>query len=136
MGTRGWEFVLGSITFYVEKKKYFTNKFFFDFLPLLGFFLILFSIFSFDKETFTPSYLTLLPTIGTSLIILSSSKKNFINKILSNKILVSLGLISYSSYLWHYPIFAFAKLQTNDPISFFENILLIFLTLAMSLISW
>ncbi|MAZ07084.1 MAG: hypothetical protein CMM99_01270, partial [Rickettsiales bacterium] len=64
------------------------------------------------------------------------SKKNFINKILSNKILVSLGLISYSSYLWHYPIFAFAKLQTNDPISFFENILLIFLTLAMSLISW
>ena len=132
--TRGWEFIIGSITFYVEKKKYFTNKFFFEFLPLLGFFLIIFSVFFFDKETFNPSYLTLLPTIGASLIILSFSKNNFVNKILSNKILVSLGIISCSSYLWHYPIFALAKLKLMvfDFFSYF----LILLTLAMSLVSW
>ncbi|MBF91779.1 MAG: hypothetical protein CMP34_03115 [Rickettsiales bacterium] len=103
---------------------------------MLVFYLFLFLFFFFDKETFTPSYLTLLPTTGTAFIILSSSKENVVNKLLSGKILVSLGLISYSLYLWHYPIFAFAKLQSQNPISSFENILLIFLTLLMSLISW
>ena len=133
--TRGWEFLAGSIVYLMEKKGGIKSKFP-NFFSILGFFLISVSIFLFNKETFTPSYLTLLPTIGTALIILFSLKNTLINKILSNKILVTLGVISYSLYLWHYPIFVFARLNSPDLLTNLDYIYLIILSLLISLVSW
>ena len=72
-----------------------------DFLSILGFILILYSVFFFDKQTLYPSLKTLLPTIGTVLIIMYADEKTLINKILSIRFFVLIGLISYSFYLWH-----------------------------------
>ena len=43
------------------------------------------------------------------------NKDELITKILSTKIFVGIGLISYSMYLWHYPIFAFARIKSDIP---------------------
>lgn len=133
--TRGWEFLVGSIVYFIEKKQVVKFKYP-NFFSTVGFFFISVSIFLFNKETFTPSYLTLLPTIGTALVILFSKKNTLINKILSNKILVTLGLISYSLYLWHYPIFVFARLNSPDILTKLDYINLIILSLLISLLSW
>ena len=71
---------------------------------------MLFSFAFFDTTDVHPTYLTLIPIIATYLIIQDTNKENFVNKLLSFRILVFLGLISYSFYLWHHPIFSFAKI--------------------------
>lgn len=61
------------------------------------------------KESFT-AMLLLLPVLGTALLIISGNQAWFNHHVLSNKILVWFGLISYPLYLWHWPLLSFAKI--------------------------
>ena len=107
--TRMWELLAGSILAYFEIKKgdRSQNKGFNLILPFTGLILIGHSILFFNEEMFHPSFYTLSPIIGVCLIIWFSSKDELITKVLSTKLFVGIGLISYSLYLWHYPIFVF-----------------------------
>ena len=107
--TRAWEFIAGGIIAYLEIKKrnHIRNK---NLLSLLGLFMIVLSIFYFDRELQHPSLFTLIPVFGTCLIIyFSNFRLCLVKDLLSNNILVYVGLISYSIYLWHFPLFSFAK---------------------------
>ena len=115
--TRGWELLAGSILAYFEitNVKRSENKTLNLILPTIGLLLIGHSILFFNDEMFHPSFYTLSPIIGVCLIIWFSNKNELITKILSTKLFVGIGLISYSLYLWHYPIFALArKIQFFD----------------------
>jgi hypothetical protein len=85
---------------------------------------------------FHPSFYTLSPIIGVCLIIWFSNENELITKILSTKLFVGIGLISYSLYLWHYPIFAFAKVTEFTQGSLFNKLLLGIIILALSIISY
>lgn len=47
--------------------------------------------------------------MGTALIILFATEQTSVGKIISNKVFVGIGLLSYSAYLWHQPVFVFFK---------------------------
>jgi len=121
--TRLWEILIGSfVAFYLfDKRKAKSDSsalfpYMNQVLSLLGLSLILYAILAFDEQTPFPSFFTLVPVLGTALIILFASGKTFTEIILSNKFFVGIGLISYSAYLWHQPIFAFARLMsTKEP---------------------
>ena len=136
--TRGWELLAGSILAYFEFRLGYRSKpqGFKLMLPSVGFFLIGIHIVFFNKEMSHPSFSTLPPIIGACLIIWFSHKDEIITKILSTKLFVAIGLISYSLYLWHFPIFAFARITGLIEKFFFINYLLIILTILISILSY
>jgi len=116
--TRGWELLLGSFAaFFIYYKK--NSGLGFRALEVggwLGLLLILVSILFFDKETPFPGFYALVPTIGTLLIIVCATDQNVVGKFVGNRVFVGVGLISYSAYLWHQPLFAFARHRSlNEP---------------------
>jgi len=135
--TRMWELIAGSLLAYFEiYGKRLTNNNRLNFiLPFLGVLLIGYSIIFFNDKIFHPSFYTFLPVLGVCLIIWFSNKDEFITKILSTKIFVGIGLISYSMYLWHYPIFAFARIKSDIP-SQYDKFEWIILTILLSIISY
>ena len=83
-----------------------------------------------------PGLYMLIPVSGTVLIILYANKDTFIGQILRFQPLVCIGLVSYSAYLWHQPIFAIAKhyfLEELDPLIIGNLLVMIF---ALSYFTW
>lgn len=135
--SRGWELLAGSILAYFEifngyrcKNRLLNLTF-----PYIGLFLIGYFILFADDNMPHPSFYTLSPIIGVCLIIWFSNKDEIITKVLSSKLFVGTGLISYSLYLWHYPIFAFARITEFSQVIFFELIIIIIL-IVISILSY
>ena len=111
---RIWEISLGAICAIIIKHQLIRESKFSNLLSFIGLSLIFFSVFFISDSYPFPSFYTLIPTLGTVLVILFSFKKTIVTKILSFKYLVYLGLLSYSLYLFHYPIFTFLKYLNID----------------------
>lgn len=125
--TRAWELLAGALIAVMPPIKYIQTSLVKNILSLLGLALIFFSIYFFDHQTPVPGYLTLIPILGTILTLLFASPDTQTAKILSHQLLVGIGLISFSLYLWHQPLFALNKYlsyQRPEPISFFYLTLL------------
>jgi peptidoglycan/LPS O-acetylase OafA/YrhL len=136
--TRIWELLAGSILGYFEIKGgvRFKYKILNLTLPSVGLFLIGHSILFFNDKMFHPSFYTLSLIIGICLIIWFSHKDEIITKILSTKLFVGIGLISYSLYLWHHLIFSFTKITGLVTGSITGRLLLILILLICSIISY
>jgi len=137
--SRAWELMLGSLIALGFAPK-FSNKYILNAASIIGILMISYSIFAFDDMTPFPSYYALIPCVGTALIIISGSggRLSAVNKILSFRPFVWTGLLSYSLYLWHYPLFSLRKywsFRYADSF-FFSNTFLIFLTVILALMSY
>jgi peptidoglycan/LPS O-acetylase OafA/YrhL len=135
--TRGWELLVGVFAaLYLISNSYSYSNFLNQFLSILGMSMILYAIFFFDELTPFPSIYTLVPTIGTFFLIISATPKTIAHQLLSLSPLVGIGLISYSAYLWHQPILAFARHGLTIDLSNKILLLLSFASLVMGYISW
>lgn len=113
--TRAWELAIGaSIAFYFLYRKQairilLSHKIVDEVLSLCGLLMIGYAVYAFDETVPFPSLYALIPTLGTGLIILFSSPQTLVGRLLGTRLLVGIGLISYSAYLWHYPLLSFAR---------------------------
>ena len=134
--TRGWELITGAFLAVIKFNKIKNNNFFVsNLITFSSFVIISLSFIYFNNNTLHPSLLTTLPVISTCLIIHFSNENNIIKKILSIKIFVFIGLISYSLYLWHYPIFSFAR-HLNMFDTALQKISFFLLTVFFSILSY
>lgn len=127
--SRFWEFAVGSLLAYREINfRNCENSIAIKVFPVLGFLMIVCSVFYFNNNTPHPSYHTIILIIGVALVILFASENELLIKILGSKPFVWIGLISYSAYLWHYPIFAFyRRFSELSNLNKFELIVLTFI---------
>lgn len=131
--TRAWELFSGSITAFIVQKDGVKNN---NPLALLGLAAIVFSIFSYDKSTPFPSVYTLVPVVGVVLLILYANEKTLVARIFKIKALVGLGLISYSAYLWHQPLFSFTRIKLLEHPSQLLMLSLSALSIMLAYFSW
>jgi peptidoglycan/LPS O-acetylase OafA/YrhL len=131
--SRAWELFAGSIAaFFVQKRGVQEN----NSLSLIGFGAILYAIFFFDENTPFPSLYSLVPVIGVILIVMFGGKETYVARLLSARVFVGLGLISYSAYLWHQPLFAFARMSAEEDIATPKMIFLVLFSAVLAAISW
>lgn len=134
--TRAWELLLGAFcALYLRDRAQPTGP-----LPhglaLLGLGAIVASVLIYDSTTPFPGVYALLPTGGAALIILFATRGTWVHRLLSLRAVVGLGLISYSAYLWHQPLFVFARYRHITPPSDVLMLGLCVATLALAYLSW
>ena len=137
---RAWQILLGAIGALISLKvitKIDTvKKFYKEFICLLGISLILLSMFHSLIFELNQIYLPVLASIGTLLLLVFSNQNLIATALLRSKLFVWIGLISYSLYLWHQPIFAFARIRSFDEPSFVSMILLILFLIPLATLSF
>ncbi|MFT6270767.1 MAG: peptidoglycan/LPS O-acetylase OafA/YrhL [Alphaproteobacteria bacterium] len=106
-------------------------------LALVGSSLILVPTFLYTTQTPFPGLAALFPCLGTIIIIYCGNASNsIINKWLTNPVLVFIGKISYSLYLWHWPFYVFYVYYKVDFLTAIDIVLLLVATFGAAILSW
>lgn len=130
---RAWELGLGSLcALWLHRRPQASSSL----LSTLGLGLIIFSVVAYDESIPFPSLYALVPVAGTALVILFGSTSTLAGRWLSMELAVGIGLISFSAYLWHQPLLAFAKIRGLGPPSWEIRALLCVASLGLAYLTW
>jgi peptidoglycan/LPS O-acetylase OafA/YrhL len=134
--SRAWELACGGLLAVTNTNKIKGNSKFNNFFSVLGLILILSSYFVFTGNQGV-NFHTILPVLGTMMVITFSSENNIVGKFLSVKPIVYIGRISYSLYLWHWPIIVLlTNYYSNDFSPFQIQFLAVVLMIIFSIFSY
>ncbi|NTJ62184.1 acyltransferase [Agrobacterium rhizogenes] len=105
-------------------------------LATAGVLLIAIAIVGFSDRTLFPGPAALVPCLGAALVIHARDELGPASRILQSPPMVFVGLISYSLYLWHWPLIVFSREVTGRELSLMQGSLIVLTSLAMAIISW
>lgn len=131
--TRGWEFAVGGLIALAPEKwrlpRGVANP-----LSLLGFAAIVWSAFAYDESTPFPGSAALVPVLGTAAIILAGTRNDRLwhEVVTASRPVQWLGGVSYSLYLWHWPLIVIAPFALRAELSGVSRIVILLLTLALA----
>ncbi len=113
-----------------------------ELLPLLGLAGIFGPVFFYGEQTPFPGLAALPPCLGTAALIFANTvppehkRLGFVAMVLSWRPIVFVGLISYSLYLWHWPLICFASYWAVEKISLVERWGIVGFSLGLAVLSW
>lgn len=149
--TRAWELLSGSVIAALPTSSLPKSRQLRSFFSWLGIGAIAFPCFVYDKYTLFPGLAALPPCLGTCLILLATNTRvcglstlpmPLVGRILSLRPVVFVGLISYSFYLWHWPLFAFSNYWEIESLLVTEKIRLAFrfvivgVSMLLAILTW
>lgn len=134
--TRAWELLFGSLLA-IGAIPAIRNKPALEGLSLLGLILIGWGIFGLTSDDPFPGINALFPCLGTALIIYSGQgSPTMVGKLLGSKVPVFIGLISYSLYLWHWPLLVFGEIWSVYELSALQTWFIVGLSFLAAFLSW
>ncbi len=134
--TRAWELGVGAVIAIALQNGMLTDTRARLVASIVGLALVLYAIFVFDTSVPFPSVWTLIPVLGTALLLIGAEPGNPVGRLLALRPLVLVGLMSYSAYLWHQPVLVFARIRNIVELSDLQIWSLIALTLVLAYLSW
>ncbi|NRD23241.1 acyltransferase [Winogradskyella litoriviva] len=139
--TRAWELLIGSLVALLPIISLLKRQVVRELIVGIGLLGILLPCFLYTKETLFPGLLAIPPCLGTAFFILGASPKYnsplpIAAKVFTWRPIIFIGLISYSLYLWHWPLIAFSNYWALEEFSILYKWSIVILSFILGIASW
>jgi peptidoglycan/LPS O-acetylase OafA/YrhL len=132
---RAWELLLGA-ALSLRLMAIRADRLIREIMACVGAALIAVAVCLLTSRSLFPGWNALLPCVGAALIIWANVDKTFLARVLAHPYIVFIGLISYSLYLWHWPIITFYKYIVNERMSASDTGIVILLSVLVAALCW
>lgn len=132
---RAWELLAGVLLAVWATEKRFAYQINAG-ISYAGLAIVLGSIIWIDPSALFPGWQAMFPVLGTVMLIANGQHDNLVNRALSTRVPVAFGLISYSLYLWHWPVFTLTTYVQGDYGGSAETALWICISVVLAAGSW
>lgn len=135
--SRFWELLIGAFLSYLTLNNHLER---FDsvknHLSIVGALLLALSFYLISESSKFPGWWAFLPTLGAFLLIASGPDALINRLVLSSKILVWIGLISFPLYLWHWPLLTFSRIIESGEPSVISRVIIVLLSVILSWLTY
>lgn len=134
--TRAWELLFGAVLA-LGLLPPLPSRALRQFGALTGLGLILYAIFAYTHQTLFPGSAAIVPALGAALLIWANEKQDtLVASLLGWRVFVFIGLISYSLYLWHWPVIVYTKIYLDRPLDTGAIAFVLLVSLIGATLSW
>ena len=135
---RIWEFAIGGIVGLAGVGFYVRLRWWAEALAIGGLALIVYSIVAFDHSTPFPGYAAILPVFGTAALIvgMTANEQGLVRRLLAFRPMVFIGLLSYSWYLWHWPLLSIYRIYNLGVQDVAANAVIVMVALVLAWLTY